>query len=225
MAKIFYLYDPNSGENIKIKASTEQEAIKYANKRFAGANFKVKKIVVKDAVSPKLWQIDIQNKKTKRVARTFFCFAENGSEANNKAKKALKMLGEGYELANAPHHIATKGDGQAEQYLKSGIKVIDKSPLSFMDSVVRAFKDRVEILGTKNPLNKSYYQGKITYELIGKGKRIIKFVTTANSESDFKRQAEIHLQHKHQQGEYKLLSITEIKKADISPKRREIIEK
>lgn len=94
-----------------------------------------------DSQSPKLWQIDIQNKKTKRAARTFFCFAENGSEANNKAKKALKMLGEGYELANAPHHIATKGDGQAEQYLKSGIKVIDKAPLSFMDSVVRAFKD------------------------------------------------------------------------------------
>ena len=134
------------------------------------------------------------------------------------------MLGEGYELANAPHHIATKGDGQAEQYLKSGIKVIDKSPLSFMDSVVKAFKDRVEILGTKNPLNKSYYQGKITYELIGKGKRIIKFVTTANNESDFKRQAKIHLQHKHYPDEYKLLSITEIKKTDISPKRREIIE-
>lgn len=94
-----------------------------------------------DKQSPKLWQIDIQNKKTKRAARTFFCFAENGSEANNKARKALKMLGEGYELANAPHHIATKGDGQAEQYLKSGIKIIDKSPLSFMDSVVRAFRD------------------------------------------------------------------------------------
>ena len=177
-----------------------------------------------DSQSSKLWQIQLENKKTKRLEKTFFCFAENRAEANNKAKKALKMVGGDYELAWTAH-IATKGGGQAEQYLKTNIKVIDKSPLSFMDSVVRAFRDRVEILGFKNPLNKSYYQGKITYELIGKGKRTIKFITTANNESDFKRQAEIHLQHKHNQGEYRLLNITEIKKADISQKRREIIEK
>lgn len=133
--------------------------------------------------SPKLWQIDIQNKKTKRAAKTFFCFAENGSEANIKAKKALKMLGEGYELANAPHHIATKGDGQAEQYLKSGIKVIDKSPLSFMDSTVRAFRDETfppdsivigEFVREERPYKKNLKLRLNSYSSVDKIKRELK---------------------------------------------------
>lgn len=145
----------------------------------------------------------------------------------------LKGRGLTYRIMNSalPYEVliydkfAEAGREKYKILIEKANRTQDKSPLSFMDSVVRAFRDRVEILGTKNPLNESYYQGKITYELIGKGKRIIKFVTTANNESDFKRQAEAHLQHKHYQGEYKLLGITEIKKANITPKRREIIEK
>ena len=60
MAKIFYLYDPNSGENIKVEANSEDEAIKYANRRFAGANFKVKKIIIKDSQSIKF--VDFLNR-------------------------------------------------------------------------------------------------------------------------------------------------------------------